>query len=109
MDEDLINAVADWRGTDQLSELEKLACEFAEAMTKTPAEVTDDLRIRLRTHLSEKQVTELANFIAWENARARFNRAFDIQPEGYASAAAPTGDRARPAPVTGQLIARLRG
>jgi len=49
----------------------------------TPAAVDDDLRTRLRAEFSEKQLTELAHLIAWENARARFNRTFDIQPEGY--------------------------
>lgn len=59
--------------------------EYAEAMTMTPASVTDDLRARMRNVFSEKQITELTQLIAWENARARFNRAFDIEPEGYTS------------------------
>jgi len=51
----------------------------------TPAAVTDDLRARLRNEFNDKQLAELTSFIAWENARARFNRGFDIQPEGYAT------------------------
>lgn len=76
--------MADWRATDKLTEREKLVCEFAEAASVTPVAVDDDLRARLRAEFSEKQLTELTHLIAWENARARFNRTFDIQPEGYA-------------------------
>jgi len=45
--------------------------------------VPDELRSRLRAHLNDKQLVDLTNNIAWENARARFNRGFDIQSDGY--------------------------
>ena len=47
--------------------------------------MSDELRARLEAAFSEKQLVELAHTIAWENARARFNRTFAIQPDGYAS------------------------
>ena len=75
--------MADWRATDQLTDLEKAVVEFAEILSSTPATVPDELSARLREELSEKQLVELAHSIAWENARARFNRAFGIQPDGY--------------------------
>lgn len=56
---------------------------MAEALSATPASIDDALRMRLAARFSEKQVVELANLVAWENARARFNRTFDIGPEGY--------------------------
>jgi len=49
----------------------------------TPVKVEPDLRGRLEAAFSPKQMAELTNFIAWENARARFNRGFGIEPEGY--------------------------
>ena len=51
----------------------------------TPTTVDDDLRERLQAEFSKKQLAELTHFIAVENLRARFNRGFDIQPEGYTS------------------------
>ncbi len=57
--------------------------EYAEALTATPAAVDDDLRHRMAAAFTAKQVVELTNLIAWENARARFNRGFDVQPDGY--------------------------
>ncbi len=49
----------------------------------TPANVTDDVYERLRSNYSDRQIVELTNLIAWENARARFNRGFRVEPDGY--------------------------
>lgn len=68
-----------------MSPIEKLVIEYAEALTMTPTTVDDALRARLRVEFTKKQLAELTHFIAVENLRARFNRGFDIQPEGYAS------------------------
>ncbi len=57
--------------------------ELADVLTRTPSNVDDDLRCRLEATFSRKQLVELAHFIAWENCRARFNRAFDVPSTGY--------------------------
>ncbi|MGI8913510.1 MAG: carboxymuconolactone decarboxylase family protein [Chloroflexota bacterium] len=56
------------------------ALELADAMTAMPADVPDALFARLRTHFDEPQLVELAATAALENFRARFNRAFRIEP-----------------------------
>lgn len=63
--------------------------EYAEALTVTPSTADDDLRHRMAASFTRKQVVELTNTIAWENARARFNRGFDVQPDGYAGQLGP--------------------
>lgn len=78
-----IAAVADWRATTALDDVEKLVLELAEALTATPVTVDEELRRRLQRGFTQRQLVELANLIAWENCRARFNRCFDIQPDGY--------------------------
>ncbi|MFL5845319.1 MAG: carboxymuconolactone decarboxylase family protein [Solirubrobacteraceae bacterium] len=70
------------------SELESLVITYAEAMTKTPAEVTDKLFAALQEHFDEAQLVELTAGIAWENWRARFNWAFDIGAAGFREGAA---------------------
>ena len=57
--------------------------EFAEVMTSTPAQHRPDLLAALRQHLNERQIVELAITVAWEGLRARFNRAFGVQPQHY--------------------------
>jgi 4-carboxymuconolactone decarboxylase len=73
---------------DCFSELELLVIDYAAAMTKTPAEITDELFARMREHFDEEQLVELTAAIAWENWRARFNWAFDIGAEGFREGAA---------------------
>jgi len=69
--------------TDKLTPTEKLVVEYADALTATPTTVDDELRDRIAAAFSRKQAVELTHLIAWENARARFNRGFDVQPDGY--------------------------
>jgi len=56
-------------------------------MTTTPVEVPDTLFASLRQHLNEAQLVELTAVIAWENYRARFNHALDIEAQGFSEGA----------------------
>jgi len=56
---------------------------LATALTHTPANVPDELYAALRQQFSESQLVELSAVITWENARARFNRTFNIAAEGF--------------------------
>lgn len=76
-----------WADSDAFSPLEKLAIEYAEAMTATPAQATDEIVARLREHLDEAQVVELTAAIAIENYRARFNDAMGMAPQGFSRGA----------------------
>jgi alkylhydroperoxidase family enzyme len=60
------------------TDAERLVIELADAMVTAPANVSDDLYMRLRKQFSEEQLLELAAQIAFENYRARFNRVFDV-------------------------------
>jgi alkylhydroperoxidase family enzyme len=53
--------------------------DLAVAMTRTPVDVSDALVDDLHKHFDEKQLVELTAAIAWENFRARFNRAMGIE------------------------------
>ena len=59
--------------------------EFADALSRTPVDLSDDLRRRLDERFSRRQLVELANAIAWEHARARFNRALDISSDEFST------------------------
>jgi alkylhydroperoxidase family enzyme len=67
--------------------LERLVLELTDAITRTPARPRPDLLAELRKHLKERQIVELAATVAWEGLRARFNRAFDVQSQGYTEGA----------------------
>ena len=68
------------------NDTERLAIELADAMTDTPANVSDDLYARLRRQFSEEQLMQLGAQIAFENYRARWNRIFNVESDNlYAS------------------------
>src|SRR2546423_15587083 len=60
------------------NDTEQLVIELADAMTDTPANVSDDLYARLRKQFSEEQLMQLGAQIAFENYRARRNRSFVV-------------------------------
>ena len=60
------------------NDTERLVIELADAMTDTPADISDDLYARLRKQFSEEQLMQLGAQIAFENYRARWNRIFDV-------------------------------
>ncbi len=63
--------------------MEKLALEYADAMTQTPVEVPDALFAKLRERFTDTQLVELTATVAWENYRARFDHAFGVEAEGF--------------------------
>src|SRR5436190_5813205 len=78
-----LRELSSWRESDTCSELEKAAIEYAECLTRTPADVPDELFERLRGELDEPQLVELTATIAWENYVGRFNRGFEVTPDDY--------------------------
>jgi AhpD family alkylhydroperoxidase len=76
-----------WRESEAFSQVERLVLDLAEAMTRTPAEITDDLVAQLREHFDDRQLVELTAAIALENFRARFNDALGVEPSGFSEGA----------------------
>jgi len=63
------------------NDAELLVIELADAMTETPANVSDDLYTRLQKQFSEEQLMQLGAQIAFENYRARWNRIFNVESD----------------------------
>ena len=63
------------------NETERLVIALADAMSDTPANISDDLYARLRNHFSEQQLMQLGAQIAFENYRARWNRIFNVESD----------------------------
>jgi alkylhydroperoxidase family enzyme len=73
-----IDALPNYAASDLYSQAERVALEFADAMTITGRDVSDELFARLRELYDEDALTELAATIAWENASSKFNRALRV-------------------------------
>ncbi len=74
-----IAALPDYATSPLYDDAERAALEFADALTRTPVDVSDELFARLRGYYDEPRLVELAATAALENYRARFNRAFLIE------------------------------
>lgn len=72
-----------WRDSDRFSEPERQVMAYAEAMTTTPLEVTDEMVAALRRHLDEAGLVELTMMISVENSRSRFNSALGLTSQGF--------------------------
>lgn len=73
-----IDALADYANSDLFTQAERVALEFADAMTITGRDVSDELFERLRRLFAEDALVELTATIAWENASSKFNRALRV-------------------------------
>lgn len=79
--------LAHFESSDAFDEVEKLVLRYATLMVQTPVEVPNELVATLQQHLSDAQIVELTSAIAWENYRARFNRALGVEAVGYSEGA----------------------
>jgi AhpD family alkylhydroperoxidase len=78
-----LRELSNWRDSALFEPLECLVLEYAEAMTRTPVEVSDELFAQLREHFDERQMVELTMAIAMENLYSRSNWAFGLEGEGF--------------------------
>jgi AhpD family alkylhydroperoxidase len=74
-------AVGDWAGSALFSPREKLALEYAEAVTN--ATVTDELAARAKAEFGEDALVELTGLAAFQNMSAKFNAALDLPSQGF--------------------------
>jgi alkylhydroperoxidase family enzyme len=75
-------ALLEYQRSPLFTEEKVIVLRYAEAMTRTPVQVPDDLFDALKAIYTDTQIVELTFLIAWENCAARFNRALGIEAEG---------------------------
>ena len=57
---------------------EKAALAYADAMTYSDQDVSDELFATVQRHFDDDEIVELTAVIAWENASSKFNRAMRV-------------------------------
>jgi alkylhydroperoxidase family enzyme len=83
--DDKLQAVADYATHPAFTERERAALAYAEMVTISPNDITDEQFTELRRHFDERQIVELTAQAAFENFRARFNRSLRIEDDGLAA------------------------
>jgi uncharacterized peroxidase-related enzyme len=80
---DKVQALLHWRGAPIFDERERVALEYAEAMTAAGVLVSDELFARLRQHFGDDAIVELTALIAFQNLSSRFNSALGVPAQGF--------------------------
>jgi alkylhydroperoxidase family enzyme len=78
-----LEALNEYANSPLFSDAEKVALEYADAITDTRRDVDDELFARVQRHYDDDTIAEVTMIIAWENASSRFNRAFRIPSQGF--------------------------
>jgi AhpD family alkylhydroperoxidase len=78
-----VQALEDWQSSNLFDERERIALDYAEAMTLSDRGVDDGLMARLRQHFDDDAVVELTALIAFQNLSSKFNAALAVPPQGF--------------------------
>ena len=88
LDEVKASEVPRWRESTVFTSLERDVMDYAEAMTETPPQVTDELFARLLEQLGAGAMVELTSLVGFANSAARGNVAMGIESQGFSKACA---------------------
>ena len=84
-DEKKLLKIKDFQNEVIFEEEEKIALRFAEAMTKTPVEVSEDIFNKLKEFYSDNEIVEIATIISFQNFNAKFNAAMKTDSNEFCS------------------------
>jgi alkylhydroperoxidase family enzyme len=73
-----IEALPEYASSPLYNEAERVALEYADTITITGRDVSDELFARLREFYDDDAIVEITATIAWENASSKFNRALRV-------------------------------
>jgi alkylhydroperoxidase family enzyme len=83
--EDKLQAIDRYADHPGYSERERVALAYAEMVTISPNDITEEQFAELRRHFTDREIVELTTQAAFENFRARVNRALRIEDDGFAT------------------------
>lgn len=76
-------ALNEWSASDLFTNEEKTVLEYAEAMTLSHIEVTDELFEKMKSFFSEDEIIELTAIAAFQNMSTKFNSALGVPVQGF--------------------------
>jgi alkylhydroperoxidase family enzyme len=85
-----IEAVGDWRSSTLFSARERAALAYAEAVTRSEADVDEELFDEAGREFDEAELVLLTGWICLENFYSKFNRAFRVDAQGFCVVPRPT-------------------
>ena len=83
IDDEKFAHLAEYATNPLFSPLERQVLAYADGMTISGQDTSDELFAALREHFSPEEMVELTAHVALENFRSRFNHAFRIEAQGF--------------------------
>ena len=77
--------MADYATHPAFTERERAVLAYAEMVTISPNDISDEQFAELRRHFTPRQIVEITAQAAFENYRARLNRSLRIEDDGFAA------------------------
>jgi uncharacterized peroxidase-related enzyme len=80
---DKVEQLEQWQDSALVDDKERVALEYAEAVTYSDQQVSAELMARLKLFFDDDAVIELTGLIAFQNLSSKFNAALDVPPQGF--------------------------
>src|SRR5437016_2074518 len=93
LSQEKIDAALGLRDDAELSLRERLALDYADHVSATPVDVSDERFARLAAEFSEREIVELTATIAHENYNSKFNRPLRIESNNFCTIPLPTPEQ----------------
>jgi len=78
-----VEALEHWRDSELFDERERVALDYAEAMTHSDQRVDDGTYDRLKRYFDDDTVIDLTALIAFQNMSSKFNSALAVPLQGF--------------------------
>ena len=78
-----VERLEQWRESAIYTDKERVALEYAEAVTYSHQQISADLMARLKTFFSDDALVDLTGLIAFQNLSSKFNAALDVPAQGF--------------------------
>ena len=80
---DKVEQLNRWTESKIFNKREKVAIEYAEAMSYSNRHVTDELMGKLKILFNDDSIIEMTGLIAFQNMSSKFNSALDVPSQGF--------------------------
>ncbi len=81
--EEKLTDLEHYKDSNLFADREKAAINYAEVVTLSNKQVTEQDRVWLAKYFSEGDIIELTGLIAFQNMSSKFNAALNVPPQGF--------------------------
>jgi len=80
---EMIIALNDWSQSELFNQRQKIALDYADAITRTERNIDQAMMDKLKTQFDDDALVELTAVICFQNLSSKFNSALDVPAQGF--------------------------